>query len=185
MGGHGESPLDLPLHEFDNLSPEELEQGFEIADSLNLCPRFFNTTDDSRRAVTFMIHAAPMGSNCMKREPCYDDFNVPASSMIQNSFSYAWFAVELSGHPVRRPSIIPCRPIDTGTNVVVPPGAGSNPRLIRRLSGYDPTNVPGSVILQLYVDRGGRYFVYHDGPESGLFRPGERPRLYLPEGWSP
>jgi hypothetical protein len=156
-----------------------------VTDGLaELCPASFRADARAYRLAGTFIHAAAITAGaanlCMKREPCYDDFTLAADAMIGNSYSYTWFAIEQAGHDIGSPPTVPCAPSNTGENVVVPPGADTDPSLIRPLTGYDP--IPrGSRILPVFSDRAGNRFIYHDDlPGAQQFMPGERKRYYLP-----
>ncbi len=192
MGGAGVDVSRIPPSVLSAMSPQELSRLQDATFALNLCSRFFASPNDYRRAVTVMLYAASETNaclmstyTCMKRQSCYDDFMVQAHLMIRNHYSYAWFAADLAGHPVRHPAVIPCRSRYTGRNVWVAPGAGSSPRTVQVISALSARDVPGARLVQLYRDPNGRYFVRSHDPEAGLYRPAESPRLYLPEDWRP
>jgi hypothetical protein len=149
---------------------------------LEFCPHAFSPVmTEFRLAGTFIMAAAGGGADPhMIRTPSYDDFTVPASAMVRNGYSYMWFAIELAGHRVRQPPTIPCAPLNTGTNVYVPPGAVADPSLIRPVTRFEP-RPHGSVILPVFTDRAGKRFIYHDAlPGARQYLPGERSRYYLP-----
>ena len=152
--------------------------------ALEICPFSFNPDAPRLRLAVSLIFGAAnsigISEACYRREPCYDDFMVPASTMINNPFSYAWFAAELSGYRVPAPPTIPCRPLNTGVNVYVP----ADPAGIRRVTGYESPPA-GSVILPVFADRSGNHFIYHDYPEAVPYLPGERSRYYFPGGRIP
>jgi hypothetical protein len=110
---------------------------------------------------------------------CYNDFTVSASDMVKHGGPSRQFALELAGYPLRQPPTIPCAPRSTYTYVYVPPGAVSDPKLIRPVTGYD-TPPPGSVILTVHEDRAGHKFIYHnDLPDAQVYMPNEPKRYYL------
>ena len=150
-------------------------------------PYFDSTTSDVFRAVTF-IFAAAIGAGktkrCRRSEPCYDDFTAPASTMLDNPYSYGWFAVETAGLSAPVPGIVPCRPQETGFWVVVPPEAKKDPSRIRRLNHSDPTPA-GSEIVEVWRDTSGRYFIYRDIEGAKQYLTGEDKRYYFPEGTHP
>lgn len=162
----------------------------EVSDGLmELCPASFRPDARTYRLAGTFIHAgaitAGMTNLCLKREPCYDDFTLPADIMVENSYSYTWFAIEQAGHDIGSPPTIPCAPLHTGENVVVPPGATTDPTLIRPLSGYEEIP-PGSTILPVFTDRAGNRFIYHDNlPGAQQYLPGERKRYYFPSDGAP
>ncbi len=166
-----------------------LTMGGNIGNTLSLCPRYFSAPVTAhRRGTTFIFTAgilAGLADTCMRRHACYDDFTVPASQMIDNPFSYAYFAVENWGQTLRQPQTIPCRPLRTGINVIVPGNAARHPNRIQRLTGYVP--IPrGSIILPVFMDRARNYFIYHRGlPGGRVYMPGETERYYFPNGRPP
>ncbi|WP_347275115.1 DUF4157 domain-containing protein [Candidatus Kuenenia sp.] len=154
-----------------------------------VCPDFFlNYWHLSR--IRMFIEAAAWQTNkaapgCQEGEACYDDFTKPTSEMVNNAAPYANFAVEASGlFPIDSYEVaVPCRPMETGFNVVVPPDARTNPRAVRLLTGFEP--IPrGSQIVSVFKDIAGKYFIYYSGlPGGRVYMPGEGERFYLPEGF--
>jgi hypothetical protein len=152
---------------------------------LGLCPPWFSGMTDVQRAVTFIFAAAVgLGRNqrCRRSETCYDDYTQNAATMLQNPYSYAWFAVEAAGLSPPDNSIVPCRPQGTGFYYVVSPAARKDPTQIRRLSGFDPIP-PGSEIVEVYSDSSGKDFIYHNDIEGAKqYLPNETKRYYFPNG---
>jgi hypothetical protein len=125
---------------------------------------------------------AGLDNTCDLLDSCYNDFTVPASDMVRHNGPYRFFVLELAGHRLRQPPTIPCAPRSTDTYVYVPPGAFSNPKLIRPITGYE-TPPPGSVILTVHEDRAGHKFIYHnDLPDAQVYMPNEPKRYYLSPG---
>jgi hypothetical protein len=125
---------------------------------------------------------AGLADTCSWLSPCYNDFTVPASAMLGHIDPYRHFALELTGHPHQQPPTIPCAAHSTYTYVYVPPGAISDPTLIRPVTGYDRPP-PGSVILTVHEDRAGHKFIYHDDlPGAEVYLPNEPKRYYLSPG---
>lgn len=155
---------------------------------LSLCPPWFTGMSDIQRAVTF-IFAAAIGvgrkQRCRRSETCYDDYTRKAPEMLENPYSFGWFAVEAAGLSPPYNGIVPCRPLGTGNYVVVPPAAHKDPAQIRRLSGFEP--IPqGSEILEVYSDSGGKRFIYSDKIDGArVYLPDEGKRYYFPEGFRP
>jgi hypothetical protein len=151
---------------------------------LEVCPNFFRTSDEERSAELIAAGAWLDGHTtiCLRREACYDDFTTPATATVNSAYSYAYFALEASGFSgLRQPSVIPCRPTQTGINVIVPADAASNPSGIRRLTGFEERPPRGAEIVPVYEDRSGKYFIYRSGlPDSQVYMPGEHERYYLP-----
>ncbi len=156
---------------------------------LNTCPPYFAADlTDVWRAVTFIFAAATgLGrtARCRRGEGCYDDFTQTASVMLNNPYSYAWFAVEVAGLSTPDAGIVPCRPLETGIYVVVPAAAQKDPTQIRRLSGFDPMPKDAK-ILSVYRDSVGKYFIYDDNIDGArVYMPDEGKRYYFPEGKRP
>jgi hypothetical protein len=159
---------------------------------LEVCPASFRADARAYRLAGTFIHAGAVtsglvGHECLKRDPCYDDFTVPAGDMVVgNPYSYTWFAIELAGNDVGTPLTIPCAPhVVAGENVDVPPGAATDPTLIRPHTGFD-TPPAGSVIVQVYEDIAGNRFIYRDGlPGSSQYMSGEHMRYYFPRSRTP
>jgi hypothetical protein len=152
---------------------------------LSLCPPWFSGMTDVQQAVTIIFAAAiKVGrkKRCRRSEPCYDDYLQKASDMLQNPYSFGWYAVEVAGLSPPDNSIVPCKPQGTGMQYVVSPAAKKNPGLIRRLSGFDP--IPeGSRFAELMSDSSGKYFIYDDDIEGAKqYLPDEPKRYYFPNG---
>ena len=155
-----------------------------------VCPEFFLNYWHLARIQMFITSAAWQTNKavpgCREGEACYDDFTKPASEMVNDADPYANFAVEASGLFPFLDSLeaaVPCRPLDTGFNVVVPPDARTNPRAIRPLTGFEPIPV-GSRIISVWSDVADKYFIYYSGlPGGRVYMPGEGERFYLPEGF--
>jgi hypothetical protein len=156
---------------------------------LHACPGWFAAdTTDVFRVLSFIFaaaHVAGANKRCRRQETCYDDYTQTAPVMMANPYSYAWFAVEAAGLSPPVAGIIPCRPLELGTRVVVPPDAKKDPTRIRPLIGTNP--IPrGAEIISLYVDTSGKYFIYHDDIEGAkAYLPGEMKRYYFPDGKRP
>jgi len=148
-----------------------------------LCPPFFLMSADSQAAQLIAGAAIGRRIRCLLWEPCYEDFTQSTSTFINNAYSYGYFVLENAGYAnMRGPANLPCRPLRTGANVVVPPDARTNPGSIQPLSGFNEI-LPRSLILPVFQDQGGRRFIYHDGMPGGqVYMPGERERFYLPAG---
>jgi hypothetical protein len=156
------------------ICPRVLADDFYFADVL-IWALFAGAADGAGLALT-----------CSILSPCYDDFTVPASVMVGEQYSYIGFAIELAGLPVHQAPTIPCAPFATGTYVVVPPGAVSDPTLIRPVTGFEPTPPPGSVVLTVHKDSSGNEFIYHgDLPGAEQYMPNEPKRYYFPGGRAP
>jgi len=118
-------------------------------------------------------------THCDRTSACYNDFTVPASDMMKHAETYRNFAVDLAGYAFRQPSTIPCPVQSLETYVFVPPGALSDPKLIRPVTGYESAP-PGSVVLTVHEDRAGHKFIYHnDLPGAEVFMPDEPKRYYF------
>src|SRR5262249_39362633 len=116
---------------------------------LKICPRVLADEYYFHDVLIWALFAgaadgAGLALTCNLPTPCYDDFTVPASVMVGEQYSYIGFAIELAGLPVHPAPTIPCAPFATSTSVVVPPGAVSDPTLIRRVTGFEPAPPPGS-----------------------------------------
>ncbi len=153
--------------------------------NLSVCPPWFSGMTAIQRAVTFIFAAAVgLGRNkrCRRSEACYDDYVKKAPEMLQNPYSFAWFAVEAAKLSTPDNSIVPCRPQGTGMHYVVSPAALKDPTQIRRLSGFDPIP-PGSRFAELQSDSSGKYFIYDDNIEGARqYLPDEPKRYYFPNG---
>ena len=143
----------------------------------------FGKNDDIKAAL-FIVGAAWRAGRqgqCLIRQPCYDDFTRPASSMVKNGSSYGYFALEAYGISQPQPNTLPCRPWKTQLYVIVPPDAATDPKTIRPLTGFDPAPRKGSVVRTVYKDQGDKCFTYHDGlPGGRVYLPGEKERYYFP-----
>lgn len=86
---------------------------------LGLCPEFFTLFSTNLRATNMILRAADLlgrAQKCNPTEPCYDDFSIPASVMVVNSYSYAMFARDVVvGSRQARPAAIPCTPHQPAT----------------------------------------------------------------------
>lgn len=154
----------------------------------NTCPPWFSRLTDLMQAVTFIFTAATgLGHNkrCLRGETCYDDYTRTASEMLENQYSYGWFAVEAAKLSTPDAGIIPCRSLAVGIYVVVPPAAHKDPTQIHRRSGLDP--IPKDAeLIQVYTDGNNKAFIYHDKIEAARqYLPDESKRYYFPGGESP
>jgi hypothetical protein len=134
-------------------------------------------------------------NTCLRKDACYGDFTIPAANMLGNAISYAVLAAELSGHPLHAGTENPCAPSATSVLVDVPPGAVSDPNLIREHSSFRPMDEPhtlppaGTRLMTVYEDRAGKRFIYHSGmPGAAAVTAAEaaqnppRLRFYFPPG---
>jgi hypothetical protein len=166
------------------------DTNFKPGDEVKLhpCPPYFGAgVTEAFRAVTFIFATAiKLGyvQRCRRGEACYEDYTRTAADMMQNPYSYAWFAVEAAGLSPPAGGSVPCRPVETGFWVVVPPDARKDPSKIRRLNHSDPTPA-GSEIVSVWSDTSGRYFIYYDVEGAKQYLPGEGKRYYFPEGTHP
>jgi hypothetical protein len=152
---------------------------------LTICARTFAAEDVSSGLAGCFIWGGAMNTGKDKRCPfgstCYDDFTVPAADMMRHADAYEEFALEAAGHGLEQPATIPCRPRPTGLYVRVPPGAVTNPGLIRPLSGFDPAPPPGTYVADVFEDSAGNRFIWSDSlPGAHAHLPGEPGRFYLP-----
>jgi len=165
-------------------------QGVDNQPELHACPTYFGQdVSDVFRAVTFIFAAAvSIGrlQRCRRAEACYDDYMQTAATMLENPYSYAWFAVEAAGLSPPDNGIIPCRPLEVGIYVNVPPAAKTDPTQIRRVSGFEETPPAGTRIASVWMDTSGKYFIYDDNVKGAKeYLPGEKKRYYFPEGQKP
>ncbi len=165
--------------------PGSAEKGTNV---LNTCPPWFSGMSDIMQAVTFVFTAAVgLGHDkrCRRGEACYDDYTRKTPEMLENPYSYGWFAVEAAKLSTPDTNAIPCRPLAIGRWVVVPPAAHKDPSHIRRLSGFDP--IPkDSEIIEVYTDMSDKEFIYHDKIEAAKqYLPDEPKRYYFPGGRAP
>jgi len=156
---------------------------------LEICPASFGPEAREYRLGGTFIHGAAitvgLENFCLRRDACYNDFTIPASDMIKNAYSYTWFAIERAGHAVPPPPTIPCAPLHTGIYVYVPPGAVTDPTLIRPVTGFEEIP-PGSTIEEVFEDRAGNRFIYHDDlPGAREYLPDGRRRYYFPSPGAP
>jgi hypothetical protein len=162
-------------------------RGGHIDDVMELCPRSFAEAEHHVAGSFIWAAAAAFGgmrSTC-DSDRCWNDFTLPARDMVRAAHCYRNFVIELDGHAFPQPATIPCAPLNTRTYVFVPPGALSDPTLIRPVTGYEPRPA-GSVVLTVYKDRADNYFIYHDDlPGAQQYRPDEPRRYYFPAGREP
>ena len=155
---------------------------------LNTCPPWFTKMTDVQQAVTFIFAAATgigRSSRCRRSEACYDDYTRKAATMLYNPYSYAWFSVEAANLSPPDGGVIPCRPMNVGIWVVVPPEALKDPGKIFRLTGYD--SIPkDSEIIEVHTDVSNKDFIYHDKIEGAKqYLSDETKRYYFPGGEGP
>jgi len=162
-------------------------QGYlgEVTDTdVPWCPEFFRRTPAPANQIGLILTAAGRSVGMEDGDSSIlDDFTHSSSEMMGLDWTYAHFIVEATriGQD-RHSAIIPCHPVDTSMDVVVPPEAVSNPRLIHRLSPTEAVE-PGAIIRRVYRDRSGKEFIYDERlPGASVRLPNETPRYYFQEG---
>ena len=188
--------------------------------TVNLSPDVFAKDDLFRIAILIGAAARLLGKRqeCAIYEPCYNEYiseqfidvskqviedetqtavqtgkktrRESLSSMLNNFYSYAYFAIEASSlQTLEQPPTIPCHPVDTGLFVMVPLDIVGYPE--QEIEFYrPPTKIPkGYGLISVYVDQGNKYFIYEGDvftllAETKRYLPGEAPRYYFREGGS-
>jgi hypothetical protein len=153
--------------------------------TLSICPMSFSSRGVVDSLTSTFIWAAGLDNgldkSCKITSSCYDDFTIPASDMMKHAEAYVGFILESAFQLLdKEPETIPCRPRNTGLNVTVPPGAGADPKLIRPITGFDPSPPRGSVVMPVWEDTAGKKFIYSDTlPGAKTYLPNEPKRFYL------